>query len=146
VVKWSLSHSGSLTCLAPSTHAVDYPSCVLLSSDNHTCGISLPRYTYMSIPCPLPVSEPRSRRQATLNQTFPQQRTVALTDKSKRASWSQVGARASDRARAVSDVDVSEQLHLGVWQASERSIKASCCSNSMWAILRYLTTGCVVVG
>lgn len=94
----------------------------------------------MIIPCPLPVSGPRSRRQATFNQTFPQQRTVALTDKSKRASWSQVGARASDRARSVSDVDVSEQLHLGCWQASERSIKASCYFNSMWAILRYLTT------
>jgi hypothetical protein len=72
-------------------------------------------------------------------------RTVALTDKSKRASWSQVGARDSDRARAVSDVDVSEQLHLGVWQASERSIKASCYFDSMWAILRDLTTACVVV-
>jgi hypothetical protein len=62
-----------------------------------------------------------------MNQSFAQQRTVALTDKSKRASWSQVGARASDRARAatpVSDVDVSEQLHLGFWQAGERSVKS----------------------
>jgi hypothetical protein len=63
-----------------------------------------------------------------INQTFPRARTVTLTDKFKqRILVERVGARASDRARAVRLVipTSANNFTLDFCQVNERSVKPS---------------------